>query len=329
MFVSIDTKLTKNGHRSSPPFINPLSHSPILSLTHSLINPFSYLRTGLAEKIKILPLSSGAQHMLVATFYFAIMNIFIKAVSHLPTMEIVFFRCGISLLLCMYQLHVMKIDWKGSNRKLLILRGAFGTTALYLYFITIARMPLATAVAIQYLSPIFTTILAIFVLKEKVRPITWLFFLISFSGVLVMKGVDDNIELSYLLVGILSAIVSGFAYITIRTLKAKEDPLVVVFHFQLVGTLTGLTFSTVNFTMPHGLDWIYLILVGIFTQLGQVNLTKALQQDKVANVSIINYTGVIYAIASGFLIFGEHYGVGTIGGILLVILGVLLSMIYR
>ncbi len=267
--------------------------------------------------------------MLVATFYFAIMNIFIKAVSHLPVMEIVFFRCGISLLLCFYQLHLMQVSWKGSNRKLLLLRGAFGTLALYTYFITIANMPLGTAVAIQYLSPIFTTILAIFVLHEKVRPISWLFFLISFSGVLVMKGVDERIELPYLLIGIFSAVLSAFAYITIRTLKAKENPIVVVFHFQLVGTATGFLFSTANFTMPQGMEWIYLLMVGIFTQLGQVNLTKALQQDKVANVSIINYTGIVYAIAAGFLIFGEHYGVGTIMGIILVIAGVLLSMIYR
>ncbi|MDQ3050152.1 MAG: DMT family transporter [Bacteroidota bacterium] len=257
------------------------------------------------------------------------MNIFIKAVSHLPAMEIVFFRCGISLVLCLYQLHILKIDWKGSNRKLLLMRGAFGTLALYLYFITIAKMPLATAVAIQYLSPIFTTILAIFVLGEKVRPVSWIFFLISFAGVVVMKDVDDRIELPYLIIGILSAVVSACAYVTIRSLKAKENPLVVVFHFQLVGTITGFAFTSVNFTMPQGMDWFYLLLVGIFTQLGQLNLTKALQKDKVANVSIINYTGIIYAIASGFFIFGEHYGAGTIAGILLVIAGVLLSMIYR
>ena len=73
----------------------------------------------------------------------------------------------------------------------------------------------------------------------------------------------------------------------------------------------------------------FLILIGVFTQLGQLNLTKALQQDKVANVSIINYTGIIYAIVAGYFIFGEHYGAGSFAGIVLVIAGVLLSMIYR
>ncbi|MBL0342183.1 MAG: DMT family transporter [Bacteroidetes bacterium] len=258
-----------------------------------------------------MPLSSGARHMLLATFYFAVMNIFIKLVSHLPVMEIVFFRCGISLLICLYQLHQVKVDWKGSNRKLLLMRGLFGTIALYTYFITIANMPLGTAVTIQYLSPVFTTILAIFVLGEKVKPVQWLFFLISFAGVMVMKGVDNRIELTYLLIGIFSSIASAFAYVTIRSLKEMEHPLVVVFHFQIVGTFTGLIFSSWNFEIPMGLDWIYLLLIGIY------------------NVSILNYTGVIYAIAAGFLIFGEGYGLGTIMGIVLVIAGVLLSMIYR
>jgi len=267
--------------------------------------------------------------MLVATFYFAIMNIFIKAVSHLPAIEIVFFRCGISLLICYVMLRRESVDWRGSNKKLLLLRGIIGTVALYTYFITIANMPLGTAVIIQYLSPIFTTILAIFVLQEHVKPVQWLFFLISFVGVFIMKEFDERIEITYLLIGLFSAVASAFAYITIRSLKEKEHPLVVVFHFQLVGTISGSVFSIPVFEMPQGMDWIYLILVGIFTQLGQLNLTKSLQQEKVANVSILNYTGVVYAIMAGFLLFDEHYGMGTILGITLVIAGVVLSMIYR
>lgn len=267
--------------------------------------------------------------MLVATFFFAMMNIFIKAVSHLPVMEIVFFRCGISLVICLIEMYRAGVDWKGTNRRLLFLRGAIGTVSLYLYFITIAHMPLGIAVVIQYLSPIFTTILGIFILKEKVRTSSWFFFLISFSGVFLIKGLDGNVEMLYLLIGIASAIGSAFAYITIRTLKEDEHPLVVVFHFQLVGTITGLVCSVPSFEIPHGIEWLYLFLIGLFTQLGQVNLTKALQQEKVANVSIINYTGIIYAVLAGFLLFGESYGTGSLMGIALVIGGVLLSMLYR
>ena len=267
--------------------------------------------------------------MLAATFYFAIMNVGIKALSHLPVMEIVFFRCGVSLLLSAAVVYREGVDWKGSNRKLLILRGMFGTVALTTYFITIANMSLGTAVTIQYLSPIFTTILAIFVLGEKVKPLQWLFFIISFSGVLVMKGYDSNIDTKYLLIGLFSAITSAFAYNTIRTLKDKEHPAVVVLHFQLIGTMAGGLFSIGNFEMPEGYDWLWIIVIGVFTQLGQMAMTRALQQEQVANVSIINYTGVVYALIFGSLFFGEIYPVSTISGILLVVSGVALSIIYR
>jgi len=267
--------------------------------------------------------------MLVATFYFALMNIFIKAVTHLPVMEIVFFRCGISLVICFAQMKWEGVSIKGSHPWLLFLRGLIGTTALYLYFVTIAKMSLGTAVTIQYLSPIFTTILGLFILKERVRPVMWLFFLISFSGVFVMKDLDQSIEGIYVLIGIASSIGSAFAYITIRALKDKENPLTVVFYFQLVGTVTGLIFSVSNFKTPESMDWIYLLMVGLFTQLGQLNLTKSLQKENVAKVSIINYTGVIYAVAAGFFIFGEYYNAGTFLGMLLVIAGVVLSMFYR
>jgi drug/metabolite transporter (DMT)-like permease len=283
----------------------------------------------LEAKAKKLNISTGARHMLVATFYFALMNIFIKTVTHLPVMEIVFFRCGISFLICFAEMKRTGISMRGSNYGLLFIRGAVGTSALYLYFITITHMSLGTAVIIQYLSPIFTTILALFILNEKVRPVTWFFFLISFSGVFVMKGLDTTIDVVFLTIGIASSILSAFAYITIRALKNKEHPMLVVLYFQLVGAVTGLIFSIPNFEMPHGMDWLYLVLIGIFTQLGQVNLTKSLQQENVAKVSIINYTGVVYAVAAGFFIFGEQYSSGTLLGMLLVIAGVVLSMFYR
>ncbi len=275
-------------------------------------------------------ISPGARHMLLATFYFALMNIFIKAVSHLPTMEVVFFRCGISLLICLWYRRSEGVDWKGSNRRLLLLRGVFGTASLVAYVATIAHLPLGTAVTIQYLSPIFTTILAVYVLDEKVRPAQWLFFILSFIGVIIIQGVSNQAENFYILIGILSALGSALAYITIRTIKDKEHPLVVVFHFQLLGTITGLFFTAPVFVMPTGWDWVNLILVGLFTQLGQVNMTKSLQMEKVAGVSILNYIGVVYATMAGFFLFDERYSLSTIAGMALVVAGVVFSMLtYR
>jgi drug/metabolite transporter (DMT)-like permease len=271
----------------------------------------------------------GVRHMLISTFLFSIMNVFIKLVSaRIPAIEIVFFRCLVSGILCLTILYREKVSWVGSNRKLLLARGIFGTIALYTFFETLHKMPLGTAVTIQYLSPIFTTIIAVFFLREGVKSLQWLFFMLSFSGVIVIKGVATGIPTGIIAIGILSALSSGFAYNMVRRLKGKEHYAVIVLHFQIVGVITGFTFSVFNWVMPQGIEWFYLIMIGVATQMAQVRLTKALQSDKIANISILNYLGVLYALLFGFTFFGEHYTLYTMLGIVLVVGGVLLNFLY-
>jgi drug/metabolite transporter (DMT)-like permease len=267
--------------------------------------------------------------MLLSTLSFAAMNICIKKLDAVPDMEQVFFRCFVSMLLCLYLIQRQKLDWKGSNRALLIARGTFGTIAVYTFFVTLHHLPLGTAVTIQYLSPIFTTVIAIFLLRESVKPLQWLFFILSFAGVLVIKGFDSRVSLLMLAIGIVSALASGFAYNMVRSLKEKEPTMVVVLHFQIIGAITGLAFTFFNWRTPRGAEWFYLIMIGVLTQIGQVNLTKALQLEKIAHVSIFNYLGIIYALIFGFTFFGERYDWFSMLGIILVIAGVLFNFFYQ
>jgi len=274
-------------------------------------------------------MSPGVRHMLLATFWFAIMNVMVKLLVHLPTMELVFFRCGVATLIGFVALYRAKIDWLGSNRMLLLLRGLFGTIALFTFFYTIQRMPLGTAVTLQYLSPIFTTIFAIFLLKEPVRPIQWLWFALSFSGILVMKGVDTGISWELLIIGIISAIFSALAYNMVRTLREKEHPLVVVLHFQLLGAISGGVVSIFNWQQPVGMDWLWILLLGIFTQLGQTNLTRSLQLENIAKVTILNYLGVGYALLFGWMFFSETHVMTEFFGMLLVVAGIVLNLLTK
>lgn len=266
--------------------------------------------------------------MFLSTLFFALANVFVKQVSHLPAMEIVFFRCFLGTIFCFYGLQKANADWLGKNRLALFLRGFFGTAALYSFFVTVQNIPLATAMTIQYLSPIFTSIIAIFMLKESVRTMQWLFYVIAFAGVLLIQQVDLRVSPFYLALGIFSAFGSGMAYNLVRSLKEKEHPLTVVLHFQLVGMIAGFLFSIFNWKMPLGLDWIYLFLIGATSQLGQVFLTDALQKERAASVSIIVYTGLIYGISIGWIFFGEAQTVYSLFGMFLVILGVILSIFY-
>lgn len=273
-------------------------------------------------------ITEGVRSMFLSTLAFSMANVFVKQVSHIPVMEIVFFRCLIGVSFCYLGLRRARADWRGSNRTSLALRGIFGTTALYFFFLTLQNIPLASAMTIQYLSPIFTTIIAIFLLRESVKLLQWLFYAIAFSGVLFIEQFDARVSLFFLFVGIVSAFCSGMAYNLVRSLREKEHPLTVVLHFQMTGLIAGLAFTLFDWQTPRGADWFYLILVGVFSQLGQIFLTNALQKEKAASVAIVNYSGLIYGLLIGWFVFGEAQGLESIIGMLLVVCGVVLSIVY-
>ena len=266
--------------------------------------------------------------MIISTFAFFMANVFVKQVAHIPAMETVFFRCIVATVFCVVGLRQARESLIGSNHLMLLLRGVFGTIALFCFFLTIQNMPLASAQTIQYVSPIFTTTIAIFVLGEKVKSIQWIFYAIAFSGVLVIERFDDRIAPLYLGLGLLSAFCSGMAYNLVRSLRGKEYPLTVVLHFQLVGAVVGFISLFFQWEWPQGWDWLYLFLIGVFSQTGQMFLTHALQRERIAGVAIVNYTGLVYALSVGWIIFGESQGIMALAGMALVVLGVLLSVLH-
>lgn len=273
-------------------------------------------------------ISVGVRSMFLSTFAFFLANVCVKQVGHLPAMEIVFFRCLVGAAFCYWGLRRAGASVVGSNHKVLAMRGIFGTIALYFFFVTVQNIPLASAMTIQYLSPIFTAIIGIFLLKEKVSLPQWSFYAIAFAGVLLIEQFDARVSPFYLALGVISAFGSGMAYNLVRSLKEREHPLTVVFHFQLIGLIAGAIFTVFNWTTPVGWDWFYLLLIGIFSQLGQIFLTDALQKEKAASVAIIVYTGLIYGLSVGWLVFGEPQGAGALFGMSLVVLGVILSIFY-
>jgi len=217
----------------------------------------------------------------------------------------------------------------GNNRRLLMGRGFVGMLALVTFFHTLQMMPLAGAVTLQYLSPIFTVMLGVFFLKEKVHPLQWLCFAVAFAGVAIIRGFDPRLEWGHFALGILSALFSGLAYNVVRKLKDTDHPLVVVFYFPLVSLPFAIIYCYFTWVMPQGWDWLWLLLIGAFTQIAQVNLTHALQNEKLAAISGLNYLGILYALFIGYVFFGETYNWIVLLGIFLVLTGVLLNFFLK
>lgn len=268
-------------------------------------------------------MSKGVRDMLIAVICFALMNLCIKLLPGIPSMEIVFFRCLIAMLMSFYFLRGIPVSWWGKNRLFLALRGIFGTMALYFFFVTVKHIPFASAVTLAYTSPIFTTVLASWFLKEKVAWFQWVFFGISFCGVVLLKGLDTRIPVQYFTFGLLSAICSSLAYIMVRCMKETEHPQVVVLHFQVIGTVAGLALSIGHFVIPSGWSWLLVVLVGILAFVGQVYLTYALQGEKIGVVSSLNFSGVVFAAGFGWLLFKEHITLANLVAIILVAVGVI------
>lgn len=276
-----------------------------------------------------MKLSPGIRYMLIASFFFALMNLGVKYLPNVPAVEIVFFRSIISLVLSFAVLGSKRVPLFGNNRRLLFLRGLTGAIALILYFITLQSIPLASAVTIQFLAPIFTTVLGIFIVKERVARVQWLFFAIAFCGVLVIKNVDTRITTEFLVIGIIATIFMGLAYNIIRKLNTSEHPLVIVAYFPLVTLPFTGVYSAFNWVQPQGWEWLILLSVGIFTQIAQFFMTKAYQLEEISKVASMKYVGIIYALIFGYILFGEQFTIYSYLGMLLVLVGVMLNIAYK
>ena len=157
------------------------------------------------------------------------------------------------------------------------------------------------------------------------------FFFLAFIGVCLLKGFDVSGQISYyfVVVGVASACFSGLAYNCIRHLRTTESALVVVFYFPLVATPIMGVLSFFNWVKPVGIDWVYIVALGIVTQVAQVFMTKGIQSDSAGNIMTYKYVGVVFAFIYGYFIFKETYSFLSVFGIFLLLSGVILNAVFK
>lgn len=278
-----------------------------------------------------------------------IVNIFVKILAlgdqqpffpnlqSYPVHEIILFRSVITFVMCYAIIRQKRIPFFGYNHKWLIIRGIFGTAALTLFFNTLGALPIAIATTVQYLSPIFTVIIATYLVKEKVNKVQWIFFLLAFFGVVgisLSKFLSEDIRIAYIppfwvLMGVLSAALSGVSYNAIVKCKNTDEPVTIVMYFPLVAIPIMTVFSFYEFVVPIGIEWVILLIIGVFTQFAQVLMTKALHAENTATVTPFKYFGSIYAFFIGLFLFDEVISMVGILGIIFILIGVLGNTYFR
>lgn len=269
------------------------------------------------------------QYMLISTLAFACMNATVKYLENVSAYQIVFFRSASSLIFTFTFLLKNNIPILGNNKKLLILRGVVGVTSMTLFFMSVKYLSVGTAVSLRYLAPIFAGIFAVFFLKEKIWPLQWLFFIMAFLGVLVLKGLDSQINSTGLILVIIAAITSGLVYNIISKIGKSEHPVVVVNYFMVIATITGLVLSINSWVNPVGIEWVLLFSLGVFGYFGQVFMTKAFQNGKTDQIAPIKYVEVLFTVVFGLLLFDEIYTIWSLLGISLIIGSLILNVLYK
>ncbi|KJD36364.1 multidrug transporter [Tamlana sedimentorum] len=267
--------------------------------------------------------------MLISTMAFACMNTIVKSLVDVNAFQIVFFRSVGSLVFTFGFLFKNKIPLLGNNKKLMIIRGLVGVTSMSLYFMSTKYLPIGTAVTLRYLAPIFASVLAIFILKERIRKWQWLFFAIAFFGVLIIKGFDTQINTYGLILILVAALFSGMVYVVLSKIGKSEHPVVVVNYFMVISTIVGGVISIFNWTTPTATELGLLLSLGVFGYFGQVYMTKAFQVASTNQVAPLKYLEVIFTVLFGVFMFAEIYTVWSLLGIALIITGLILNVVYK
>ncbi len=274
-----------------------------------------------------MKLTKGLYYALLAAFCFSVMALCAKA-SHLPPQQIIFGRSVFNLVASLALLLRQGISPFGvkQNRPTLLIRGLVGYLALSFYFFSLAGLPIGVASLIQYMSPVFSGIMAFIVIKEVTSGRQWICLMAGLLGIAFISQVlpfgQLSTELDYasVLACLFSALLSGIAYVCVRKLSlAKEDPEVTVFYFPLVSLPFSLFFSLSQWVNPNAPQWWLLVAVGITSYLGQVFLTYALQREKTVSVTNMLYFGAVFATAWGVVFFAEKLTWQFLVGALLIV----------
>ena len=267
--------------------------------------------------------------MSISAFAFTLMNVTAKKMTHFNAFELVCFRSiGTLIFTTPYLLH-HRIPILGTHKKLLFTRSLVGFISMSMFFLSLHYLPVGSAVTLRYLSPIFAAVFSIILLKEKIAPIRWLFFFIAFSGVVILKYVDIQINFIGLGFILISALFGGLVYVTINKIGDKEHSYTIVNYFMIFNVIVGGFLSLFDWTTPTKEDILPLLSLGIYGFFGQLYMTKAFQTSDVNKVAPIKYLEVIFTVMIGVSFFNETYPLFSLIGIGLIILGLILNIFYK
>lgn len=284
----------------------------------------------------------GIYFMLLAALGFSIMGGFAKVLkTSFNAPQLVFYRNLVGLLVLCVSLIQYPIRQTGGRPWLLIFRGIMGTLALYTLLYNIIHISLGAAMTYNTINTFYIALLSWWLLKEKLSTIAWICIAGGFGGILLIYKPTVDFSWKFHFIGLLHGLFSAIAYLSIGTLNKFYDARVIVLSFLTSGLLLPLISMGAGYLLhlphddfffpewkwPQGIEWFYVLGMGVSALLGQYFVTKAYSNDKAGIVSAIGYSNIIFGLMIGILLGDQIPDLAAILGVLIVIAsGVVISV---
>ena len=253
--------------------------------------------------------SKGILCILFAAFGFSLMSFFVRISGDIPTMEKAFFRNAVAIIASLILLirSGEKIRIKKGCMGDIFLRCVFGTSGLIANFYAIDKLNIADANMLNKLSPFFAILISIPILKEKPKKIDILAVIVAFLGaMLIVRPTGSNMQLVPALIGLYGGFGAGAAYVFVRKLGKKgERTPIIVLCFSIFSTAVSIPFIAVNYVPLKPMQLICLVMAGLSATIGQCRITSACKYAPAKEISVFDYTQVIFAAILGMLFLGE------------------------
>ncbi|MCR5594621.1 MAG: DMT family transporter [Lachnospiraceae bacterium] len=250
----------------------------------------------------------GILCILAAAFGFSLMTFFVRLSGDLPTMQKAFFRNAVAVFVAAVPLIKSEDKFKIKKGSFgdIAFRCIFGTSGLICNFYAIDHLGIADANMLNKLSPFFAILLSIPLLKEVPSVMDIVATVIAFAGALFIIRPGGDMSVIPALIGLYGGFGAGTAYVFVRRLGQKgERTPVIVFCFSVFSCMVTLPFIIFDYHPMSPFQWMCLILAGASASLGQFGITSAYRFAPAKEISVFDYTQVIFAAILGMIFLHE------------------------
>ena len=259
--------------------------------------------------------------MFMSVCAFSIMDLVVKWSDSYPLGQVIFFRgfFGVLLYFLIMPRDRIKNFYYTQRPGLHFLRCFFGLIALLAIFTALRNLPLATVVSISFAAPIFTTILSIFLLSEKVGLFRWLAVIVGFIGIIIITEPGFASLNIYFIYPVIFCLGMSYVAITIRQLSTSEPVWLISLYFSATITLASFFTIPYGWIMPDIKDLMLLMSIGILGGAANLWLSQSYKFSEVSLVTPLKYLALVFAIIFGYLIWNEVPSIKTMTGAFLVL----------